>query len=80
MTGYISKKMLSDARLPDTPTARMILKKMLEDDDVQVYQRPWVGLTKEERVSFEAANPKTQEEWDKLFNGIEAKFKERNHG
>jgi hypothetical protein len=41
-------------------------------------QRPWVGLTDEERVSFEAANPKTQEEWDELFNGIEAKLKEKN--
>lgn len=41
-------------------------------------QRPWVGLTDEERVSFEAANPKTQKEWDELFNGIEAKFKEKN--
>ena len=43
-------------------------------------QRPWVGLTDEERVSFEAANPKTQKEWDELFNGIEAKFKQKNNG
>jgi len=51
-----------------------------DDDDIQVYQKPWVGLTEEERASFEAANPKTQEEWDKLFDGIEAKLKARNHG
>jgi hypothetical protein len=41
-------------------------------------QRPWVGLTEEERAIFDAANPKTQEEWDALFNGIEAKLKEKN--
>ena len=34
-------------------------------------QRPWVGLTDEERVSFDATNPKTQKEWDELFDGIE---------
>ena len=41
-------------------------------------QRPWVGLTNEERASFEAEIPKTQEEWDALFDGIEAKLKEQN--
>ncbi len=44
----------------------------------EVYKRPWVPLTDKERASFEAALPKTQEEWDKLFNGIEAKLKEKN--
>ena len=41
-------------------------------------KRPWRRMTEEERASFEAANPKTQEEWDELFNGIEAKLKEKN--
>jgi hypothetical protein len=41
-------------------------------------QRPWAGLTDEERASFEATLPKTQKEWDDLFNGIEAKLKEKN--
>jgi hypothetical protein len=41
-------------------------------------KREWVDLTDEERASFEATLPKTQEEWDKLFNGIEAKLKEKN--
>ena len=49
-----------------------------EDDDTQVYKKPWKKLTKEERASFDAANPKTQEEWDALFDGIEAKLKEKN--
>jgi len=39
MTGYQSKKkMLGAARLPDTPSARAYLEKVLEDDDTQVYQ------------------------------------------
>ena len=39
MTGYISKKMLGAARLPDTPSARAYLDKVLDDDDddAQVY-------------------------------------------
>ena len=38
MTGYISKKMLGAARLPDTPSARTYLAKVLDDDDdIQVY-------------------------------------------
>ena len=38
MTGYISKKMLGAARLPDTPSARAYLDRVLDDDDfTQVY-------------------------------------------
>ena len=38
MTGYVSKKLLGAARLPDTPTARAYLDKVLDDDDdTQVY-------------------------------------------
>ena len=50
MTGYVSKKMLGAARLPDTPTARAYLQKVLDndDDDTQVYKKPWVDLTDEE--------------------------------
>jgi hypothetical protein len=46
--------------------------------EAEIYKRPWVGLTEEERAIFDAANPKTQEEWDALFNGIEAELKEKN--
>ena len=34
VTGYKSKKAMAEAKL--------------EDDDTQVYQRPWVGLTEQE--------------------------------
>ena len=41
-------------------------------------QRTWVGLTDEEKKSFWTADQMTQEEWDKLFNAIETKLKEKN--
>ena len=41
-------------------------------------QRPWVGLTEEERASFWTADQMTQKEWDELFNAIEAKLREKN--
>ena len=47
-----------------------------EIPESEIYKRPWVPLTDEERASFEAANPKTQEEWDELFDGIEEKLRE----
>jgi len=48
MTKHITKEMLSVANMPDTSTARKVLAKMLDDDDIQDYVRPWVGLTKNE--------------------------------
>ena len=41
-------------------------------------QRLWVGLTDEEKKSFWTADQMTREEWDELFNTIEAKLKEKN--
>jgi len=42
-------KLLEENNMPDTPTARAIYRKMLEhhaeDDDIQDYKKPWVGLT-----------------------------------
>ena len=54
------------------------MNRIEEDDDIQDYKTPWKKLTEEERASFDAANPKTQEEWDALFDNIEAKLKEKN--
>jgi predicted Fe-S protein YdhL (DUF1289 family) len=49
---------------------------MDDDDDIQVYQRPWVGLTEDERKevwrSLEAQTPTT------FAQAIEAKLKEKN--
>jgi hypothetical protein len=47
-----------------------------EDDDIQVYQRPWVGLTDEEVDTIYQRNgtPKG------FAKAIEAKLKEKNSG
>ena len=50
----------------------------MDDDDIQDYVRPWVGLTDEEKASFWTADQMTQKEWDELFVAIEAKLKEKN--
>ena len=73
----ITKKMLGDAGFPDTPTARAILSRMLdEDDDIQVYQRPWVGLTDEEIQECLKGLP--TQTIDVYARRIEAKLKEKN--
>jgi len=41
-------------------------------------QRTWVGLTDDEKKSFWTADQMTREEWDELFNAMEAKLKEKN--
>ena len=41
-------------------------------------QRPWVGLTDEDKAGFWTADQMTQKEWGELFAAIEAKLKERN--
>jgi len=40
MTKHITKEMLRVTNMPDTPTARKILAKMLDDDDIQEYVNP----------------------------------------
>ena len=62
MTGYKSKKNAAQDKL--------------DDDDIQVYQRPWVGLTEDE---------KTTAIWtDGGFGAgalwAEAKLKDKNNG
>jgi hypothetical protein len=52
-----------------------------DDDDIQEYKRPWVGLTDEEIADcaekMEASDP-TDSFWREFFRGIEAKLKEKN--
>ena len=59
MTGYQSKRAAAQAKLE-------------EDDDTQVYKRPWVGLTDEEREEIALEIP-----IDAVFM-TEAKLKEKN--
>ena len=82
----ITKEMLDEANMPDTPTARKVLAKMLEeDDDTQVYKKPWVGLTEEEM--WEAVRPLCNHDQIATalvevskdeYRAIEAKLREKN--
>ena len=71
MTGYQSKK----AAALDEEGFYTIHPK---DDDIQVYQRPWVGLTDEERDYFTYIDAKDKARFRKYAEYIEAKLKEKN--
>jgi hypothetical protein len=69
---------LKAAGLPYTPTAKAYLKKVLdEDDDIQVYKRPWVGLTEEEIKECFKITPDLYLNLH-IYARIEAKLKEKN--
>jgi hypothetical protein len=69
MTGYTSK--------------RKVALDKLDDDDIQTYQRPWVGLTDEE---IRAVNAQVSQilpinyTTTTYARALEAKLKELNHG
>ena len=58
------------------------MRRAEDDDDIQVYQRPWVGLTRDEQsfVYSNLHNATSREDsfWVDFANAIEAKLKERN--
>ena len=60
MTGYQSKKAAAQDKL--------------DDDDIQVYKRPWVDLTDDELANLSASGLSL---WA-LWKAIEAKLKEKN--
>jgi hypothetical protein len=66
MTGYKSKK---DAALDK-----------LDDDDTQVYQRPWINLTNDEKhkIWYEMQNIMGWYSFQEIANAIEAKLKQKN--
>ena len=57
---------------------------MKDDDDIQDYVRPWVGLTRDEQsfVYSNLHNATSREDsfWVDFANAIEAKLKEKNNG
>ena len=69
MTGYQSKKAAAQDKL--------------DDDDIQVYQRPWVGLTEEEidclYVEHRGDGGPTAI-CEQFAKACEAKLKEKNNG
>ena len=78
MTTRITKQMLSEAKMPDTPTARKVLAKMLDDDDIQEYIRPWKGLTNEEIAEIRLKTFDAVATNHEVYRAIEAKLKEKN--
>ncbi len=62
MTGYQSKRAAAQDKLD-------------EDDDIQVYKRPWIELTKGEIKSWDLPDNLTRVEFAWF---VEAKLKEKN--
>ena len=63
-------------------SVRAAMRRAEDDDDIQVYQRPWVGLTRDEQsfVYSNLHNATSREDsfWVDFANAIEAKLKEKN--
>ena len=49
-----------------------------DDDDTQVYAKPWVGLTPEEVLDLFDVNNIYGSKWIEFARTVEAKLKERN--
>jgi hypothetical protein len=71
---------MTAAYFEDHPTDpdKVILRKPRheDDDDIQDYKRPWVGLTDEEIYALESATDTL--EFPQTVRAIEAKLKEKN--
>jgi len=67
--GYQAKRQMAKARIED-------------DDDTQVYKRPWVGLTDEEikEIVGTWGDTPIKGYTRKLFDQIEAKLRSKNNG
>ena len=62
---------------------RRVVRRMAEeDDDIQVYKKPWVGLTREEQGfvydSLHNATSRKDSFWVDFATAIEDKLKEKN--
>ena len=54
------------------------VQKVVEDDDIQDYKKPWVGLTDEERDRFVYIDAKDKARFRKYANYIETILKNKN--
>jgi len=57
---------------------RQIQTVVEDDDDIQVYQKPWVGLTDEERDYFTYIDAKDKARFRKYANYIETILRSKN--
>jgi len=74
MTGFESKRRAAQDKLDDDADTLLIVYQRGFADGKKAAQRPWVGLTDEDRRKFAAA----QYGWEDLLIAAEAKLKERN--
>lgn len=61
--------------------SREIKRRSEEDDDIQDYKKPWVGLTDEEIKSIWLSGKDYGDDWldvQSIARAIEAKLKEKN--
>jgi hypothetical protein len=49
-----------------------------DDDDIQEYVKPWVGLTDEEQHQLWRQWIESMDGWGSFYRAIEAKLKEKN--
>ena len=78
-------QLLADNNMPDTPTARAVYRKMSErvedDDDIQEYKKPWVGLTDAEiDKTYWRREPFRRPTQFEFARDIEQLLKEKNNG
>ena len=63
-------------------SVRAAMRSVEEDDDIQVYVKPWVGLTRDEQSfvyqTLHNATSRIDSFWVDFANAIEAKLKEKN--
>ena len=58
------------------------MRRAEDDDDIQIYQRPWVGLTRDEQgfvyQRLHNSTSRIDSFWVDFANAIEAELKEKN--
>jgi len=63
-------------------SVRAALRSMEEDDDIQDYKKPWVGLTRDEQSfvysNLHNATSRKDSFWVDFANAIEDRLKEKN--
>jgi len=57
---------------------RAAMRSVEEDDDIQEYKKPWVGLTPKEILDMFDAENVYGSKWLEFARAVEAKLKEKN--
>ena len=59
-------------------SVRAAMRRVDEDDDIQIYQRPWVGLTDDDRLRLWLKTEAEDVDRYAFAKAVEAKLKEKN--